>query len=121
MSVSIEKGEGDVRILTITGTLTKKEFDELRAKAGKELGFFDRVRMLVIAEKFEGWEPGADWGDSSFYSWHGWKVTKIAIVADPQWKGKFLAFAVAGMRRAPVEFFETGQVEQARAWLEEDK
>jgi len=121
MSVSIEKGEGDVRILTITGTLTKKEFDELRAKAGKELGFFDRVRMLVIAEKFEGWEPGADWGDSSFYSWHGWKITKIAIVADPQWKSKFLAFSVAGMRRAPVEFFETGHVEEARAWLEEDK
>jgi hypothetical protein len=117
MSVSIENGVGDVRILTVTGVLTKKEFDELRAEAGKKLGFFDRVKLLVIADKFEGWEPGADWGDSTFFTWHGWKITKIAIVADPQWKSKFLAFSVAGMRRAPVEFFPTGQTEAARAWL----
>ena len=121
MSVSIEKGEGDIRILTVTGMLAKKEFDELRAEAGKRLGFFDRVKLLVIADKFDGWEPGADWGDSTFFTWHGWKITKIAIVADPQWKSKFLAFTVAGMRRAPVEFFETGHVDEARAWLEEDK
>jgi hypothetical protein len=122
MSVSIEKSEGDVRILTVTGLLAKKEFDELRAEAGKRLGFFDRVKLLVIADKFDGWEPGVDWGtDTSFFSWHGWKIYKIAIVADPQWKSKFLAFTVAGMRRAPVEFFPTGETEKARAWLEEDK
>jgi hypothetical protein len=118
MSVSIQSGKGDVYVLQISGVLGKKEFEELRANAGKKLGFFDRVKLLVIADKFDGWEPGADWGDSTFFTWHGWKITKIAIVADPQWKSKFLAFTVAGMRRAPVEFFPTGQVEAARAWLE---
>jgi hypothetical protein len=117
MSVSIQPSEGDINVVQFTGMLTKKEFDELRAVAAKKLGFFDRVKVLIIAENFDGWEPGADWGDSSFFTWHGWKVTKIAIVSDPQWKSKFLAFTVAGMRRAPVEFFPTGQIEQARAWL----
>ena len=117
MGLSIQKDKGDVHLLQVTGILTKKEFDDARDNAAKKLGFFDRVKLLVIAEKFDGWEPGADWGDSSFFSWHGWKITKIAIVADPQWKSKFLGFTVAGMRRAPVEFFPTGQAEAARAWL----
>ena len=121
MAITVQQDKGDVYLLQITGILTQKEFDEVRSDAGKKLGFFDRVKLLVIADKFDGWEPGADWGDSAFFSWHGWKITKIAIVADPQWRSKFLAFTVAGMRRAPVEFFETGEAEKARAWLEEDK
>jgi len=118
MSASIQQDKGGVHVLQITGILTKKEFDDLRDNAAKKLGFFDRVKLLVIADKFDGWEAGADWGDSSFFSWHGWKIIKIAIVADPQWKSKFLAFTVAGLRRAPVEFFPTGQTEAARAWLD---
>ena len=122
MAISVTSEDGDLRVLQITGLLTKKEFDEVRENTAKKLGFFDRVKLLVVAEKFDGWEQGVDWGkDTSFYSWHGWKIIKIAIVADPQWKSKFLAFTLAGLRRAPVEFFETGQTEQARAWLEEDK
>ena len=117
MGLAIQQDKGDVYVVQINGMLTKKEFDEARDNAAKKLGFFDRAKVLVIAEKFDGWEPGADWGDSTFFTWHGWKITKIAIVADPQWKSKFLAFTVAGMRRAPVEFFPTGQTEQARAWL----
>jgi len=117
MGLAIQQDKDDVYVVQITGMLTKKEFDEARDNAAKKLGFFDRAKLLVIAEKFDGWEPGADWGDSTFFTWHGWKITKIAIVADPQWKSKFLAFTVAGMRRARVEFFPTGQTEQARAWL----
>ena len=122
MAISIQQSENGITVLEITGTLIKKEFDELRENAGKKLGFFDRVKLLVIAENFDGWESGVDWGgDTSFFSWHGWKITKIAIVADPRWKSKFLAFTVAGLRRAPVEFFPTGQTKEARAWLEEEK
>ena len=118
MGLAIQQDKGDVYVVQITGMLTKKDLDDARDNAAKKLGFFDRVKLLVSAEKFDGWEPGADWGDSTFFTWHGWKITKIAIVADPQWKSKFLAFTVAGMRRAPVEFFPTGQTEEARAWLE---
>ena len=117
MGLSVQKVDDDVFVLQVTGVLGKKEFDEMRASAAKKLGFFDRVKLLVMAEEFDGWEPGADWGDSHFLAWHGWKITKIAIVSDPQWKSKFLAFTAAGVRRAPVEFFPTGKADDARAWL----
>jgi hypothetical protein len=121
MAISVQKGQGDIWELSISGMLMKNEFEDMRGQAAKKLGFFDRVKLLVLAEEFQGWEPGADWGDSNFFNWHGWKITKIAIVADPQWKSKFLAFTVAGMRRAPVEFFATGQADDARAWLEAEQ
>ena len=118
MGISIHKADGGIWEIEITGVLKKSEYDDLHENAAKRLGFFDRAKLLVIAKDFGGWEPGADWGDSSFFSWHGWKITKIAIVTDPQWKSKFLAFTVAGLRRAPVEFFPTEEVANARAWLE---
>jgi hypothetical protein len=48
---------------------------------------------------------------------HGEKISKIAIVGAGNKEAEVKAFSGAGMRRAPVEFFATGQEETARAWL----
>jgi hypothetical protein len=50
---------------------------------------------------------------------HGGKISKIAIVAEPRWEALALAFAGAGVRRAPVKFFPPNEPEQARSWLAE--
>jgi hypothetical protein len=50
---------------------------------------------------------------------HGGEISKIAIVAEPRWEALALAFAGAGVRRAPVEFFSTDKLQQARSWLAE--
>ena len=73
--------------------------------------------MLVIGEKFEGWERGADWNDLDFMISHGGEIAKIAIVAEPRWEVQALAFAGAGVRRAPVKFFPPDELAAARAWL----
>jgi SpoIIAA-like len=62
---------------------------------------------------------GADWNDLDFMISHGGKISKIAIVAEPRWETLALAFAGAGVRRAPVKFFPTSELEQARSWLAE--
>jgi hypothetical protein len=61
--------------------------------------------LLVILENFEGWERGADWNDLDFMISYGDKISKIALVAEPRWETLALAFAGAGVRRAPVKFF----------------
>jgi hypothetical protein len=48
---------------------------------------------------------------------HGGEIAKIAIVAEPRWEVQALAFAGAGVRRAPVRFFPPDEVSAARAWL----
>jgi hypothetical protein len=71
--------------------------------------------LLAILEDFEGWERGADWNDLDFLISHGGQIAKIAIVAEPRWETLALAFAGAGIRRAPVKFFPPNQLAQARA------
>ena len=79
-----------------------------------------KPRLLVIVENFEGWERGADCGnDLDFMISHGGKISKIAIAAEPRWETLALAFAGAGFRRAPVKFFPSAELEQARSWLAE--
>jgi hypothetical protein len=75
------------------------------------------VRLLFVLQGFEGWEPKDDWSDLSFYVKHGDRIERIALVGDERWRDETLMFAVADLRKAPVEFFPAHAVEDARAWL----
>ena len=117
MGVTIQREEGDLRVMRITGLLRKSEMDAaLRAEA-REWGPATRIRALVMVEDFEGFERSADWGDLSFLVGHDHQVEKIAIVGDPKWESEMLVFAGAGFRQGQVKFFPRNQLAQARAWL----
>jgi hypothetical protein len=45
---------------------------------------------------------------------HGGEMAKIALVGDRRWEISALAFAGAGVRRAPVKFFKLDKLAQAR-------
>lgn len=117
MGASIQQETNGIWLLRFTGTLRKSELDTAQAAAIKELGTTGMAKILVIAEGFLGWERGADWGDLSFFIEHGDQIEKIAIVADPRWEATLLTFAAAGFRKAPVKFFPTSKLDDARAWL----
>jgi SpoIIAA-like len=117
MGLTIEREEGNLRVLRITGLLRKSEWDAVLATEARQWGPTTRVKVLVIAEDFKGWERGAEWGDMAFFETHGDRIDKIAIVADPQWETDLLMFAGAGFRRSQVKFFPVGQLTLARAWL----
>jgi len=121
MGATIRQQQGDVYVMRITGLLKKSELDALQASAAKMLDYDPllRVRLLILVEKFEGWERNPDWGDMSFYAEHGDKITKIAIVGDPKWETEFKMFTGAGFRPAPVKFYPSDQLQQARTWLAE--
>ena len=119
MGATIERGEGNLRVLRITGLLRKSELDAALATEARQWGPTTRVKVLVIVENFMSWERGADWGDMTFFETHGDQIDKIAIVADPQLETDLLMFAGAGFRRAPVKFFPWNQLAPAQAWLGE--
>jgi len=119
MGATIERGEGNLRVLRITGLLRKSELDAALATEARQWGPTTRVKVLVIVENFKSWERGADWGDMTFFETHGDQIDKIAIVADPQLETDLLMFAGAGFRRAPVKFFPWNQLAPAQAWLGE--
>ncbi len=117
MGATIEREEGSLRILRITGLLRKSEWDSALAMEAEQWGPETRVKVLVIVGGFKGWEHGADWGDMDFFVDHDRQIEKIAIVADPKWELQTLMFAGAGVRSGQVKFFPPTQLTQARAWL----
>ena len=119
MTVQIQYQPDDIYVLRISGILKRSEFAAEQNALARQIDSGSKPRLLVILEKFEGWERGADWNDLDFMISHSGKVSKIAIVAESRWQTLALAFAGAGVRRAPVKFFPPNDLEQARHWLAE--
>jgi SpoIIAA-like len=117
MPATLEFEDKDICVLRIAGTLRQSEFAACQAELGKKIDLGSKPRLLVIAENFEGWERRADWNDLDYMLSHGGEIAKIALVGDRRWETSALAFAGAGVRRAPVKFFPLDQLAQARVWL----
>jgi hypothetical protein len=119
MPAEINYEPNGIHVLRISGILKRSEFGAEESALARHIDTGSNPRLLVILENFEGWERGADWNDFDFMISHGGKVSKIAIVAEPRWETLALAFAGAGVRRAPVKFFPPNELAQARSWLAE--
>jgi hypothetical protein len=117
MPAQIQQEPNDICVLRISGVLKRSEFAAEQSAIAGKIDAGSKPRLLAILENFEGWERGADWNDLDFMISHGGEIAKIAIVGDSRWETRALAFAGAGPRRAPVKFFLTGQLAEARNWL----
>src|ERR1043166_7229487 len=105
MPANIDYEPNDVCVLRISGTLKQSEFAAAQQEIAAKIDAGAKPRLLVVAENFDGWQRGADWNDLDFLLSHGGEIAKIALVGDARWEIKGLAFAGAGVRRAPVKFF----------------
>jgi hypothetical protein len=76
-----------------------------------------KIRMLVRAEQFAGWERGDEWNDFSFQAEHDDDIEKMAIVGDEKWKKLTLVFTAKGLRKFPIRYFLTEEIEKAHGWL----
>jgi len=119
MPVQIEWEANDVYVLRMTGILKQSEFSAEQDALARKIDSGSKPRLLFVLENFNGWERGADWNDLDFMISHGGKISRIAIVGEARWEALALAFAGAGVRRAPVRFFSPKELEQARTWLAE--
>ena len=104
MPIQIEYEDDDIYILRISGILKHSEFSAEQNALARRIDSGSKPRLLFILENFDGWERDANWNDLDFTISQGGKISKIALVAEPRWETLALAFAVAGIRRAPVKF-----------------
>jgi hypothetical protein len=117
MAATIEYESGDICVLRLSGILRQSEFRAQQDALARKIDSGSKPRVLAIVENFEGWEKGTDWDDLDFLFSYSDKIARIAIVAEPRWEANALAFAGAGMRKAPVKFFPSDQLAEARSWL----
>lgn len=119
MSAEITEYTDGILSARISGKLTHAELVALQHAASDLIKLRGKVRLLVIAESFQGWERGGDWGDLSFQAEHDAHIERMAIVGDRKWQDLALLFASKGLRKFPIEYYESGELAKARAWLAE--
>ena len=118
MPITAELEEGNISVLKISGVLQPSEIASVQDAAKRQLqAGGGGIKLLVLLEDFRGWQKGADWNDATFYFEHGDDVKQIAFVGDPRWETEALMFVGAGLRRAPVKYFQPAQEAEARSWL----
>ena len=117
MPMTMHHENANVFRFQISGTLRRADLDRCQDALVAEMDRLGPVRLLFDLQEFKGWEPKDDWSDLSFYVNHGDRIERIALVGDERWRAEALMFAVADLRKAPVEFFPSHAAEDARAWL----
>ncbi len=120
MGIELIELSHDALMLIVSGKLTHQELLEAQRAGAKLIQARKRTRLLVVAEDFEGWERGGDWGDLAFQQENDPKIECMALVGDRKWKELALAFVGQGFRDFPVAYFEHGQMSKARRWLLQD-
>ncbi len=117
MSVIFTKESEGLFVINVKGSFTFNDQKEVENRARAEIDRAQKTKLLVLAEEFSGWGKEGDWGDMTFMYEYDPYIEKIAVVADEEWKDQILMFVGAGRRQASVEFFFTGQEQDAREWL----
>jgi hypothetical protein len=101
----------------VTGKLTEQDLASAQQSAADVIRGHGKVRILINAEGFDGWEQGGSWDDFSFEEEFDPYIGKMAIVGDRKWEELVLIFSNKAFRQFPIEYFGSSESEQARAWL----
>jgi SpoIIAA-like len=117
MPVELIDVAGKLLQIKIRGMLKKTDYDRIIQIAKEGIAREGKIRALIIAEAFEGWERHEGWGDVSFMMQEGQQIEKMAIVADEKWRDDALAFTAKGFRPTAIEFFPASRLTEARRWL----
>lgn len=116
MSAQILDAMDGIITVEITGTISPPELAANQSEILKQLQAWGGGALLTICEEFTGFADG-DWTDLSFSAAADPLIRKMAIIGEKQWEHMALAFAAKGHRPFPVEFFPTGHLREANAWL----
>ena len=76
------------------------------------------VNILAQFHDFHGWDAHALWDDIKFSTVHCSKINRIALVGEKTWE-KWMAKVCVPFTRAKIKYFDSSQLEEAKAWLAE--
>lgn len=117
MGTRITSAADGIVTLRVSGRLTQRELADAQAETSRIIAVSGRIRILVLAEDFAGWEQDGKWSDFSFQQQHDDDIERMAIVGDERWRDLTLLFTSKGLRPFPIEFFVPARLAEAQAWL----
>lgn len=116
MSAQITDAADGIITVQITGRISPEELATNQQLILARLQEWGGGSILCICEEFAGWTDG-DWSDLSFQEAADPLIRKMAVIGEREWEGLAMAFTAKGIRPFPIGYFETGRLEDARAWL----
>ena len=117
MAITMQCERDDIYRLDLRGLLRETDLAQAEKALAAEITRIGPVKLLVVLNRFEGWERQGNWDHATFYVEHGDDIARIAIVGPERWRTEMLMFSAAGLRKGPVEFFPEDATAEARAWL----
>jgi hypothetical protein len=103
--------------LSLSGKLSRDQTRDLIPRFERVFESYGSVRLLVDMTRLRGWTPGILWEDLPAETLHYSHVDRIAVVGDRKWQLAMAAFC-RPFSAARVRYFDQGDVESARAWIE---
>ena len=120
MSAQVGAVKDGILTLMVSGTLTQSELAEVQQTAADIIRAQGKVRLLVLAGDFAGWERDGEWDDFSFQEAFDPYIEKMAIVGEKKWEEQALVFSANMVRQFPIQYFQPHEIDLAKAWLVAD-
>ena len=117
MAFEIVERSGGLFTAKVSGKLKKSEIEQGQRAAIDVMRTGAKVRFLIIAEDFQGWDNEGDWGDISFQMKYDAQIEKIALVGEKEWKDLVSIFVGKGLRSVDIRYYQPAQLALAQAWV----
>jgi hypothetical protein len=118
MSAEIINNTDGIVTVKITGLFTYPDQLALQNASDDIVATYSKISILTIYDDdFQGWSHDDRWEDVSFQEKSDPYIKKMAIVGAEKWRELALMFVSAGFRRFPIAYFETAELDKAKAWL----
>jgi hypothetical protein len=114
----MQEAEGRTLRIHVTGKLVKEDYARLVPEFECLIGLHGKLRVLLEMVDFHGWTAGALWQDIKFDLKHFRDIERVALVGEKRWQKGMAAFCQP-FTAAEVRYFDRGQSDQARAWIDE--
>ncbi len=102
--------------ISVKGTLTHEDYEKMIPMVENALIGVEepKIKVLVDAREFQGWDMRAAWDDFKFGLKHNKEFTKLAFVGSKEWEAYSIKISNWFMS-GEMKYFE--DIEQAMLWL----
>lgn len=113
-----EKSDSRVLEVEVSGKLTHEDYGAFVPTFERLVANHGKIRVLFDMVDFHGWSAGALWDDVKFDLKHFRDIDRLALVGDRQWE-KGMSVFCKPFTTAHIRYFDHGERDQARTWLNE--
>jgi hypothetical protein len=117
MACEIVDSQQGLITIRISGKLRRAEMAHAEKAAIDIMRSGAKVRFLLLAEGFQGWDNSDDWGNVSFQARYDEQIEKIAIVGEKRWQDLAEAFTGKGLRPVDIRYFMPSELTLAQVWV----